>query len=79
MFMSTPAWIARRVASRSLPARPCLISSFTAPWSLMVSPLKPHCWRNRSVSSQRLAVAGTPLMVFSETITAPAPASTAAL
>ncbi|MCY1441523.1 hypothetical protein D9M71_578410 [compost metagenome] len=78
MLMSMPALIASLAASRPSRATPWRISSWMAPWSLMVTPLKPHSLRSRSFISQVLEVAGTPLIEFSATITPPAPASSAA-
>ncbi|MCY1178096.1 hypothetical protein D9M73_184340 [compost metagenome] len=78
MLMWMPALIASFAASRPSAATPCLISSKIAPWSLTARPLKPHSLRSRSFISQVLAVAGTPLIEFSATMTPPAPASMAA-
>ncbi|MNJ48370.1 hypothetical protein D3C77_435610 [compost metagenome] len=78
MLMLMPALSASRAASRPSCATPWRSSSLIAPWSLTVIPRKPQSRRNRSRSSQLLALAGTPLMAFSATITPPAPASTAA-
>ncbi|KWV87110.1 hypothetical protein PFLmoz3_02956 [Pseudomonas fluorescens] len=78
MLMSMPALIASLAASRPSLATPCLISSTIAPWSLTVRPLKPQSLRSRSFISQVLAVAGTPLIELSATITPPEPALIAA-
>ncbi|MNP72934.1 hypothetical protein D3C76_1695760 [compost metagenome] len=78
MLMSIPALIASFAAWRPSRATPWRTSSVMAPWSLTVTPLKPHSLRSRSCISQVLEVAGTPLTEFNATITPPAPASMAA-
>ena len=78
MSMSTPAVRALRAATAPFSATPWLISSRTAPKSLVTKPSKCHSWRRICVSVNGSAVAGTPLSGLKALITVAAPWSTAA-
>ena len=79
MLMSTPAITDRRVASFSVGAARCTVTTFLmSSQSETATPSKPSSPRSTSVSSHLLKWPGTPLISPEFTITERAPAFTAA-